>query len=130
MPTFYECQRCAACCRWPGLVRITEEESALIARHLDLDELEFTQGFTRLRPSRDGLALIDKENGECVFLNDGQCLIQPVKPQQCRDFPNLWRNTESGAKCQATPREVPLDQYLQLVAAATGRSVESLRRPA
>jgi len=26
MPIFYECQRCTACCRWPGQVRLTDEE--------------------------------------------------------------------------------------------------------
>ncbi len=26
MPIFWQCDRCTACCRWPGQVAITEEE--------------------------------------------------------------------------------------------------------
>lgn len=85
---YYHCQRCTNCCRWPGFVKVEEHEIADIARFLQLDELEFIQNYTRLRPRRDGLALIDKPNGECFFLEGNDCRLQQVKPQQCRDFPN------------------------------------------
>jgi hypothetical protein len=35
---------------------------------MGVDEFEFIQTYTRLRPQRDGLALKDKNNGECIFL--------------------------------------------------------------
>jgi uncharacterized protein len=36
-----------------------------------------------------GLAIIDKPNGECVFLQSlNVCTIQAVKPHQCSGFPN------------------------------------------
>ena len=41
-----------------------------------------------------GLSIIDRPggNGECVFLEGlNVCRIQPVKPVQCRGFPNEWR---------------------------------------
>lgn len=47
-----------------------------------MSEFDFIQKFIRLRPRRDGLALIDKPNGECIFLNGIDCEIQPVKPHQ------------------------------------------------
>lgn len=88
----YLCQRCGNCCRWPGDVRITEGEVSRIAAHLGLAEEEFTARYTRLNANRTGLSIIDKPNGECIFL-EGQnvCRIQPVKPAQCRGFPNDWR---------------------------------------
>lgn len=98
----YECQRCGACCRWPGQVKVTEAEIAAIAGFLGIDEMAFIQTRTRLRLDRRGLALLDKPNGECEFLDGNVCRIQPVKPQQCRDFPNGWRDGADGV-CQAIP---------------------------
>jgi Fe-S-cluster containining protein len=99
----YHCQRCTACCRWPGFVKVTESEIGAIARHVGLDEHDFIQRFTRLRPNRDGLALIDKPNGECHFLDGNDCSLQPVKPQQCRDFPNTWNFPGWREVCEAVP---------------------------
>ncbi|MEI6085851.1 MAG: YkgJ family cysteine cluster protein, partial [Verrucomicrobiota bacterium] len=90
MPIFHECQRCTACCRWPGEVRVTDAEVTRLAAFLGIAEDEFIQRNMRLRPDRRGLVLADKENGECVFLDGVDCRVQSVKPQQCRDFPNLW----------------------------------------
>lgn len=87
---YYACQRCTNCCRWPGFVRITEDEIRSIAAFLKIEEREFIQHHTRLLPHRDGLALLDREDGSCVFLEGNNCSLQAVKPQQCRDFPNGW----------------------------------------
>lgn len=86
----YLCQRCTNCCRWPGFVKLTEADIAAISRHLGLEENDFIQRFTRLRPRRDGLALIDQADGACLFLAGKECRVQPVKPVQCRGFPNEW----------------------------------------
>ena len=90
MPPTYLCQRCTACCRWPGFVRVTQEEIKSIAAYMQMDEDAFIQEYTRLRPNRGGLALIDQEDGACFFLKGNDCSIQAVKPQQCKDFPNGW----------------------------------------
>ena len=106
MPPTYLCQRCTACCRWPGFVRISTEETALIAGHLGLEEQDFIDRFTRLRPNRSGLALIDREDCACFFLEGDSCSIQAVKPQQCRDFPNHWNFPGWREICKAI--EVPV----------------------
>ncbi len=128
MPIFYECQRCTACCRWPGQVRLTEEEVTRLAAFLNLGEFDFIQRFTRLRADRRGLALQEQPNGECVFLAGEDCVVQPVKPQQCRDFPNLWRTPAGETQCRAIPRLVTVEEHRQLVAAATGRPVSEIIR--
>jgi len=128
MPIFYECQRCAACCRWPGQVRIEDSEINPIANYLGLTSANFVEGHTRLRSDRKGLALNEKPNGECAFLESGKCSIQAVKPQQCRDFPNLWRNPGKDALCEATPVQMEAEEYWDRVSTATGRSVESLKK--
>ncbi len=99
----YQCQRCTNCCRWPGFVKLDDHEIGAIARFLGLDEHTFIQRFTRLRPQRDGLALVDKENHECIFLDGRDCSIQPVKPLQCAGFPNTWNFPGWRAVCEAVP---------------------------
>ncbi|MFY8268894.1 MAG: YkgJ family cysteine cluster protein, partial [Terrimicrobiaceae bacterium] len=59
-PPRYACQRCTNCCRWPGFVKLTEEDITAISQHLGMEESAFIQNLTRLRPRRDGLALIDQ----------------------------------------------------------------------
>lgn len=98
---YYQCQRCGNCCRWPGFVKLTEADITAIAAFLGLLERDFIQSHTRLRPARDGLALIDKSNGECIFLEGRDCRIQPVKPGQCRGFPNEWNFPGWREVCEA-----------------------------
>lgn len=108
---FYQCQRCTACCRWPGFVRIKEEEIPGFAAHMGISEDEFIQRYTRLTPQRTGLALIDKPNGECYFLEGNSCLLQPVKPVQCKGFPNTWNFPGWQEVCEAIPIEVDEKDY-------------------
>jgi uncharacterized protein len=96
------CERCTNCCRWPGDVKITETEITAISRHLGLAEDDFIQRYTRLRANRRGLSLIDQPDGACIFLEGQDCRIQPVKPQQCRDFPNAWNFPGWRDICMAT----------------------------
>jgi uncharacterized protein len=121
MPVFYQCQRCTACCRWPGQVRLSDEEIGRMAAHLGLGEDEFIQDYTRVRPDRRGLALKDKGNGECILLEDSSCRVQPVKPQQCRDFPNLWNFPGFQKECDAIAIPVNDEEYRARVIKATGR---------
>ncbi len=101
MPDAYECQRCTACCQWPGQVKITGAEIARLASFFGVSEDEFIQNHTRLQADRKGLALLEKENGECVYLNGQECVIEAVKPQQCRDFPNRWNFPGFEQVCRA-----------------------------
>lgn len=126
MPIFYECQRCTACCRWPGQVKLTDAELSKIAAYKQMSEYDFIQQYTRLTVDRRGLALTDKPNGECIFLEGGACAIQPVKPQQCRDFPNLWNFPGFEKVCHAIPREVSPEEYRERILKATGRHLDEL----
>jgi hypothetical protein len=69
-------------------VRLTDGEVARLASFKGLSEYQFIQEFTRLTEDRRGLALKDKPNGECIFLEGNDCAVQAVKPQQCREFPD------------------------------------------
>jgi len=101
----YLCQRCTNCCRWPGFVKLTDADIPAIASFLGMEERQFIQEFTRLRPSRDGLALTDQPDGACIFLDGRDCRIQPVKPAQCGGFPNTWNFPGWREVCEAVEVE-------------------------
>lgn len=102
----YLCQRCGNCCRWPGEVPVSETEISRIASFLGLAEEEFIARHTVVRGNRAGLALLSKPDHECVFLDGVDCQIQPVKPDQCAGFPNLWNFPGWRATCEAVAAPV------------------------
>ena len=113
-----------------GDVRVSHDEIRHLAAFVSLTEDEFIQRFTRSLAI--AWAFADREpNGEYLFLEGGNCFVQSVKPQQCRDFPNLWRFPVS--KSPATPNLTSLMQsdtsrwWFRLVAQATGRTEEHVR---
>ena len=116
MPIFLECQRCTACCRWPGQVKLGDGEIARMAAYKGLTEHDFIQRYTRLRHDRQGLALLEQPDGACIFLEGESCAVQPVKPQQCKDFPNLWNFPGFEKICHAIPREVSEAEYQRRIA--------------
>lgn len=91
----FVCARCGACCRWPGAVKVTDAEVDAIAEHLGMPVEEFIEHHTVITPDRQHLSLCEKANGECEYLaaddnGAARCLIDDVKPQQCRNFPDKW----------------------------------------
>lgn len=120
MPIFYECQRCTACCRWPGQVRLEAEEIPRMAGFLGLEERDFIDRYTRLRADRRGLALTEEADGRCVFLDGCDCRIQPVKPRQCRDFPNRWNFPGFRDFCEAVAVELDEEEYRRRLREAAG----------
>lgn len=99
----YVCQRCNACCKWPGDVRIEDSDVVAISAFLGMGEAEFIAKYTRLRSNRQGLSIIEKPNHECVMLEDGGCRIHSVKPAQCAGFPNTWNFPGWHDLCKALP---------------------------
>ncbi len=94
---------------------MTDAEITNLAAFRSLSESDFIQQFTRLTEDRRGLALKDKPNGECIFLEGNDCAVQSVKPQQCRDFPNLWNFPGFEKVCKALPKIVGEQEYKKLV---------------
>ena len=70
---------------------LTDADITAIAAFLGMEETDFINTYCHLQRNRQGLSLIDAEDGACIMLNaDNSCRIQPVKPQQCSDFPQRW----------------------------------------
>lgn len=88
---------------------MTQTEVENIAAYLQMSVDDFIQNCTRLNANRTGLSIIDKPNGECLFLEGvNVCRIQAVKPVQCSGFPNVWNFPGWREKCEAV--EVTADQ--------------------
>jgi hypothetical protein len=115
VPIFLECQRCTACCRWSGQVLLNDAEITRLAAFKGLSEHDFIQRFAKLRPDRRGLALREQPDGACIFLEGDNCAVQPVKPQKCREFPNLWNFPGFEKVCHAIPREVSAAEYTRRI---------------
>lgn len=105
---------------------MTDAEITRLAAFKGLSEHDFIQQFMRLRADRHGLALKDQPDGACIFLAGNDCAVQPAKPQQCRDFPNLWNFPGYEKICRAISRVVTARDYRKLVAEATGRQLTGL----
>lgn len=108
--TYYVCGRCTACCRWPGDVRLEDEEIPRIAEFLAMSEVDFLEKFTRLRTNRQGLSLIENPDHSCIMLVDGGCKIHAVKPEQCAGFPNKWNFPGWRKVCEASP--IPMSEAI------------------
>ena len=55
-----------------------------------MHEQAFIHECCRLRANRRVVSIRDAQDGACMMLAEGGCRINPVKPRQCRDFPNKW----------------------------------------
>lgn len=81
---------------------MTAAEVTSIATFLGMDEGDFIRDCTRINISRTGLSIIDKPNGECLFLEGANvCRLQSVKPVQCSGFPNVWNFPGWREQCEA-----------------------------
>lgn len=101
-PTTFVCAQCGACCRWHGLVRLTDAEVDAIAAYVGLSPRGFIERCTEVTPDRRGLTLRECPDGACIMLDEhGLCRIHAVKPRQCREFPWRWHVPGYEALCQA-----------------------------
>ncbi len=103
----FEClSDCSNCCKVSGgFVFLTEEEVARIAEYLNTSPDIFQKWF--IKPADDRLALVDGDQENCVFLEDGICMIYDVQPQQCRTFPFWPENMKTKAHWNLTKKTCP-----------------------
>ena len=96
-----------------------------MAGHLGLSEFDFIQQYTRLASDRRGLALQDQPSGACIFLDGHDCRVNPVKPVQCRSFPNLWNFPGFQEVCRAKAKLLTAEEYRSAIERATGVCMET-----
>ena len=103
----FRCTQCGSCCTGSqGYVWVSPRDQASIAAHLGLELGVFRRRYTRAVGPL--LGLVDKPNGDCVFLTEERrCSIQPVKPRQCLLFPFWPRLTDSRESWEETAQRCP-----------------------
>ncbi len=92
-----------------------------MAKFLNITESDFINEYTKLRPDRQGLSLKDRYDGACILLKDDSCIVQQAKPQQCRDFPNLWNFPNFQNVCQSKSITLSVEDYEARIRSETGR---------
>ena len=90
----FECTQCGNCCSGaPGYVWVTRQEIRQIAEHLGRDDGWLTE--RELRRVGFRYSLTELADGDCIFLDrrggKTTCLIHPVRPTQCRNWP-FWNS--------------------------------------
>ena len=83
----FQCTGCGACCKRPGVVEFTPLDILRISQYLEMSQEEFTQTYLSL--NTDGWIVNVEDEQPCLFLDDNQCTIHDVKPEQCRSYP-FW----------------------------------------
>lgn len=88
----FKCTGCGKCCTGaPGYVWVTPEEIEQMATLLGITVELFYRRYVRRVGQK--LSLIEKKNGDCVFLQEGKfCQLYQSRPRQCRTFP-FWPQT-------------------------------------
>ena len=108
MSKTFHCVRCGACCRWEGPVRVSEKEVDAIAEFLRIPVRDFLRDHTVLTADRRSLSLKEKPDGSCCYYDPHtrSCMIQAIKPAQCRDFPVKWNFPGWEKLCAGAQREI------------------------
>lgn len=99
-PQIRPCHRTGNCCRGRGSCTLTPADTARIAKHLGLSAFDFRLRYTHDSPRGPVLKIRGGYSGDgsCIFLTeDSACAVQPVKPQQCTDYP-LWERLAEDAE--------------------------------
>ena len=100
----FECTGCGRCCTGgDAYVWVGSSEIAKLAEHLRLSLDDFGRRY--LRRVGDRLALLEREDGECVFFRDGACAAYTARPRQCASFPFWDTNLVSEDAWTAAARE-------------------------
>jgi Fe-S-cluster containining protein len=82
----FSCRQCGECCRGEKGILVTPAELTAMAAHLGLTPGDFAARYlveTALGPQ------LASPNGACILQADGLCLVHPVKPRICREWPYL-----------------------------------------
>ena len=106
----FECVQCGKCCSGPaeGVIWITKPEIALLAEHLKMAVGQLRREYLKRHGVRTSI-IENADTKDCIFLRkvDGrkQCVVYPVRPNQCRAWPFWSDNLQSPNKWNATEKK-------------------------
>lgn len=97
----FHCERCGNCCRGDGVVILLPDDVERIAAFLGLKRKEFLAQYTHRVSGIRHPCLLDKDDEaiSCIFLEEGGCAVNDVKPHQCATFPSVWSRDDALEFC-------------------------------
>ena len=102
----FQCTACGDCCTGvPGFVWVNKSEIEGMAACLDMEVAEFETRYVRQVGIRK--SLIERPNGDCVFLHGRRCDVYPVRPRQCRTWPFWDSNVSSPERWSDAAKSCP-----------------------
>lgn len=82
----FVCRRCGDCCKGYGGTFVTPDDIMRIALFIGASPETFVETYCRMSGGRPVIA--QKADSYCIFWDEEKmCLIHPVKPRMCRDWP-------------------------------------------
>lgn len=88
----FECQNCNYCCgAEPGYVFLSEEDIKKLSESFAMNRQQFLDTYCRYVDMGmcKMISLCEKENYDCIFLENKRCLVYNRRPCQCETYP-FW----------------------------------------
>jgi Fe-S-cluster containining protein len=85
----FKCKKCGNCCKWAGVVYLSQEDIENLAEGLKVTEEDFLSNYTdkynvyRILKDKPGTTI-------CCFLDNNRCSVWDFKPKQCADYPKEY----------------------------------------
>lgn len=86
---FSDCSLCNICCL-EGVLHLDEEDIKKISRYLKIKPESLVKSYTNYN-LKTGEIKIDMP---CSFLKNNKCIIYPVRPEVCRNYPVFVQNND------------------------------------
>jgi Fe-S-cluster containining protein len=100
----FSCRQCGECCRGERGILVTPAELTAMAAYLGLTADDFAARYlvdTSMGPQ------LASRNGACVMQEGSLCLVHPVKPRICRQWPFLQALLDHGDEFEAAKEACP-----------------------
>jgi len=86
---FSECSLCNLCCI-EGVLNLDEEDIKRISKYLKINPKSLVEHYTKYNLKTGEI----KINMPCSFLKKNRCIIYPVRPEVCRNYPVFVQNND------------------------------------
>jgi Fe-S-cluster containining protein len=89
-PTYtFKCTMCGNCCHYgkDEYIKITKREYSVISNYLKVSPARMLKQYVKIVKRN---FLLRRKNYKCILLLHNKCLIQSIKPVQCKTWP-YWK---------------------------------------
>ncbi|MBG0766197.1 YkgJ family cysteine cluster protein [Sphaerochaeta halotolerans] len=101
------CRYCCSC--EPGYVFLSQPDLDRLCAHTGMDEQACIETYCRIvaMGAFSMISLKEKQNYDCVFLNERGCSVYEGRPRQCRTYPFWMSILESEERWEEEKKSCP-----------------------